>query len=668
MIHRFPFFRILLAFAGGIYLGRLLFFQRFINTSPALFLLLLAGIHCLHFRQKNETLTAFFVTLFLIMTGIYRYQTFNRLPDFQEGTHSVAVILEYPVEKPHSLKTEAHLVGIIQKDTVVSQREKIVLYFEPDLRSGNLVPGEKVIFRGCPRAIRNNGNPHEFDYRQYMANQRIYRQAYLSSGQWTHAGFLRRFHVRVFAEKLRHQLLNTYRENHLTDKKFAILAALTLGYKDALDPETKMIYTSAGAMHVLAVSGLHVGILFVVIHLLTGFLRRTPKGRVVFVFLVITLLWIYALITGLSPSVLRATGMVGILVLGQNLRRTVNHYNTLALSAFLLLLFNPNLFFEAGFQLSYAAVTGIVFFIPRFQKLAQPRNPVLRWAWELFALSVAAQLATFPLVLHYFHQFPFYFWISGFIVIPGAFILICLGIGIMVTTSVPFLSSILSGMASGIVDATVFLLEKIHRLPFSVIPDIQISQAQCILLLLALVLFMLFLSFKQARYLFALLAVLIAVFSLNVLHKAHCAGSNKLIVYNAREGILIHLISGPRNYILYENESQPASYDMETAYNNIRALHLSDPVVVPLDRVYEDEWVFLKKPLLVFKEKKVWLTDSENQLVPALACDILLTRYEMKNTTGIAPVVIQVYGYPPEKEPSDEIFYLKNQGAYCLNF
>jgi len=666
MVVRFPFLRILPAFITGLYLGRFLFFQKF-NGSPALLVLLLAGILYLHLRQKKKYLPALLVTVFLIVIGIYRHQTFNRLPDFKDGVYHLAVILEYPVEKPNSLKTEAQLVGIIQKDTMISHREKIVLYFEPDIRSENLVPGEQVLFREGPRQIRNNGNPYEFDYRRYMANQRIYRQAYLASGQWADAGSFRGFNLRVLAEKLRHKLLDRYRENYISDEKFAILAALTLGYKDALDPETKKVYTSVGAMHVLAVSGLHVGILFVVIHFLTGFLRRSSSGRVVFIFLSINLLWIYALITGLSPSVLRATVMFGFLVIGQNLRRPVNSYNTLALSAFLLLFFDPNLIFEAGFQLSYAAVIGIVFFLPRLNSLLPVKNRIFRWAWKLFAVSVAAQLATFPLVLYYFHQFPTYFWISGFIVIPGAFILICLGIGIVVSSPVPVLSSLLARIASGIVDATILLLGKIQKLPLSVIRDIRISEMQCVLLLLALVLFMLFLSFKRAKYLAFLISALIAVFSLNVLHKVHCAGKNKLIVYNARGGILIHLISGPRNYILYENEFQPESYDMETARNSKTALHLSESIVVALDSVYQDELVFLKKPLLVFKGKKLWLIDSENRSMPDITIDILLTRYSIKNTDRSSPVLIQTAGYPPEKDNSDKIFYLKNKGAYILN-
>ncbi len=667
MALRFPFLRILLAFISGLYLGRFLFFQKLVGT-PALLVLLLAGVLYLHFRKNQEYLPALLVIFFLIMTGIYRYQTFNRLPDFKEGTHHLAVILEYPVEKTNSLKTEAHLVGIIQKDTMVSLREKIMLYFEPDIRSENLVPGEQVLFRESPRQIRNNGNPYEFDYQLYMANQRIYRQAYLASGQWAEAGSFPGFNLRVLAEKLRHRLLDRYRENHISDERFAILAALTLGYKDALDPETKKVFSSAGAMHVLAVSGLHVGILFVVIHFLTGFLRRSPNGRVVFIFLSISLLWIYALITGLSPSVLRATVMFGFLIIGQNLRRPVNSYNTLALSAFLLLFLDPNLIFEAGFQLSYAAVIGIVFFLPRLNSLVPVKNGIFRWAWELVAVSVAAQLATFPLVIYYFHQFPTFFWISGFVVIPGAFILICLGIGIMVPFPVAALSSFLARIASGIVDATIFLLEKIQKLPLSVIADIGISKMQCALLLLVLVLFMLFLSFKRAKYLATLFAVLIAVFSLNVFHKVHCAGNNKLIVYNTRGGMLIHLISGSRNYILYENESQHDSYDMETARNSKTALHLSESIVVSLDSVYQDELVFLKKPLLVFKGKKLWLTYSENRPMPDISFDVLLTKYSIKNTDRISPVLIQTSGYPPEKDHSDKIFYLKKNGAYTLNF
>ena len=188
-----------------------------------------------------------------------------------------------------------------------------------------------------------------------------------------------------------------------------MLAALTLGYKDALTPELRESFSTTGAMHVLAVSGLHVGIIFVVLEFLLSFLNRWRFGKRLKPILIIVLLWSYAFITGLSPSVLRSSVMFSCMAFGGVLGRKSNTYNTIFVSAFFLLFFNADLLFDVGFQLSYSAVIAIVYFQPKIAGLLYVRNRFLRWAWDLAAVSLAAQIGTAPFAIFYFHQLRYFY-------------------------------------------------------------------------------------------------------------------------------------------------------------------------------------------------------------------------------------------------------------------
>ena len=214
-------------------------------------------------------------------------------------------------------------------------------------------------------------------------------------------------------------------------QSYGVASALFLGIRDGIDNEVQNAYRSAGATHVLAVSGLHVGILSAIIAFLLGFLRKHNKFKYLYLFFVLGVLFSYSFLTGLSPSVLRASVMFAIIQIGLTFSRRTNIYNNLAFSAFLLLIFSPYMIFEVGFQLSYLAVLGIVLIQPKIVRLWKPSSWIIKKGWELLTVSLAAQLITFPICLYYFHQFPSYFWLSGFVVIPAAMVILGCAIAII---------------------------------------------------------------------------------------------------------------------------------------------------------------------------------------------------------------------------------------------
>ncbi|MBN1820838.1 MAG: ComEC/Rec2 family competence protein, partial [Prolixibacteraceae bacterium] len=443
--------------------------------------------------------------------------------------------------------------------------------------------------------------------------------------------------------------------------------ALTLGYKDALDPETKEVYSSCGAMHVLAVSGLHVGIIYLAINFLIGFLKRLKTGRYLFIIITITILWFYALLTGLSPSVLRSALMFSVLITGENLRRPVNIYNSLAVSAFILLFFNPNLIFETGFQLSYSAVAGIVFFQPKINNLFNPGNFVLKYSWSLFSVSLAAQLSTFPLTIYYFHQFPFYFWLSNFIVIPGAFLLIFLSIAIITTSPLPIISSLFANAISFILDSVYFFLERIKELPLAVIQYIHIDKIQFILLYSIIGFLVLFISKKKVKYLHMIIGSIIMVLSINIVHKYNCIRQNKIIIYNTGNTQFLHLIDARKNYIIYNDESQLENYDFKIAENTITLNHLGKPMLLKTDSIYSDNILYLNKPFLSFKNKNICFCVEETK-IPDIEFDIVYSNRIFSQPEKLRSENIVTSGTYWKKESPQNVFCIKEKGAFVLNF
>ena len=272
-------------------------------------------------------------------------------------------------------------------------------------------------------------NPHQFDYGAYMKRLGVYRQLWVQ-----HFEILKHKHeatsIQGIASKLRHHLQYKLKKHGFNNDTYAIINALLLGQRQDISKETYENYAAAGAIHILAVSGLHVGIVMLIIHFLLRPLERFPHGKAIKLILTIALLWCFAIVTGLSPSVVRAAMMFSFLAAGLQLKRHTNPFNTLFCSAFILLLINPNFLFQVGFQLSYMAVIGILLFYPIFSKIYDPKTWIQKKLWDVLTVSITAQLGVLPLSLLYFNQFAGLFFVTNLVILP--FLGGILGIGLLV--------------------------------------------------------------------------------------------------------------------------------------------------------------------------------------------------------------------------------------------
>lgn len=307
---------------------------------------------------------------------------------------------------------------------------KVILNYPIDIPRKKLqIDNELIVFNSAEN-IKPPLNPHQFNYKKYLGNLGVYHQIKINHENHF---FLEKSSstIRGYSALVRTKIISKLKNVNFGKDEIGIIQALFLGQRDDISEATYANYKDAGAVHILAVSGLHIGILLLFLEFLLRPLEILTKGKTIKLLVIVFLLWGFAFLAGLSASVVRAVTMFSFVAYALYLNRPSNTFNILALSMFfILLVFNPMLLFDVGFQMSYAAVFAIVWIYPLFQKLWYPKNWAVRYVWQLLSVSIAAQVGVLPISLYYFHQFPGLFFISNLLVIP--FLGLILGFGIII--------------------------------------------------------------------------------------------------------------------------------------------------------------------------------------------------------------------------------------------
>lgn len=293
---------------------------------------------------------------------------------------------------------------------------KLIVYISKSEK--NLLPGDEIVFVRELQNTPNNFNPFQFDYGSYLKKQNIFHLVYLKKGDFVKTKHLNNWDS--FWNVFKSKLIASFYIHRFNPENQSIINSLLFGERKFIDQEIVTAYANAGIMHILAISGLHVGILYIFLLTVLKPLKKINYKRIKILelFIILLVLWGFATLTGLSASVTRAVTMFTIIAIGNYLNRNSNIYNTIATSAFILLLFNPNFIFDVGFQLSYAAVLSIVAFQPFFKHFYFYKSKVLKFVTDLLLVSFVAQIGVLPLSLYYFNQFPVLFLFANIIVIP----------------------------------------------------------------------------------------------------------------------------------------------------------------------------------------------------------------------------------------------------------
>lgn len=450
----------------------------------------------------------------------------------------LAKVCEEPRIKANSIEVVADV-----SDTDNAVFGKVVFYFDPDSFSQKIKYGHELIVRSQIDRVVPQGNPIEFNYQRYLRFHNILFRGFVRSGDWEQ---LSNGQPGVFGwfYDLRSSLITKFKEAQIDGDALSVASALILGYRAELDRELMAAYAGAGATHVLAVSGLHVGIVYVIINTLLRFMDRHKYLKWLKTLLLISILFGYAALTGLSASVFRAATMFAFVAIGKAFSRSTNIYNTLAASAFCLILYDPMIVMQVGFQLSYAAVFGIVLIQPRLFELIAFENRFLDWAWSITCVSVAAQIATFPLGLLYFHQFPNLFLVSNLLVIPAAAIILYLGFSLFLFSFWKPTLLFFGFLLETIIELLNRVVMWIEQIPYSVLTGIDISTFES-LLIYCLIGSLLILFLKKRVWSFHLALSFSIVFMIFQIAEVFQQNSQKFItIYNVRKETVLALFNG----------------------------------------------------------------------------------------------------------------------------
>jgi competence protein ComEC len=360
---------------------------------------------------------------------------------YNDSSILVAIINEPLVDKPKSFKAEASVTRIINGRKTMTCSGKLLLYFSKDSIVPRLEYGQEILINKPLQRIKNSGNPGAFDYRRYAAFQQLYHQVFLKSVDWSATGRKDPVKFRSFLFRARAFVLATLQKN-IRDKnqELGIAEALLIGYKEDLDKELVQAYSNTGVVHIIAISGLHLGLIFFVLSWIFNRVPGLKKSRHVKVILLLSCLWLFSLLTGGSASVLRSAVMFTVIVIGKYYFRQSSIYSSLSASAFLLLCYNPYYLWDVGFQLSYLAVIGIVALQQPLYRLVYFKNIAVRYIWNMVSITVTAQVFTFPVCIYYFHQFPNLFLFTNLLTVPLSTIILFAEIFLVLVSGIDLLA------------------------------------------------------------------------------------------------------------------------------------------------------------------------------------------------------------------------------------
>ncbi|MDH3649276.1 MAG: ComEC family competence protein [Saprospiraceae bacterium] len=429
------------------------------------------------------------------------------------------------------------LIGAIRR---VNEHERttgrLVLYIDTSDTLNEDLVDDLVCFKGRATRILPPKNPASFDFQKFYRNKHIYHQCFIQSEDWSIVSENHRNSVGSYLRTLRSKAKGSLQEHVTSDHAFALVSALLLGDKRSLDEDMRNAYSDTGSMHVLAVSGLHVGVLFLILSFLfRGIAMNHLALRILRSVLILLGVWAFAYLAGGSNSVIRAATMFTFFEGGLLLGRGQYSVNTLSIAAFMLLLVDPFSLFDVGFQLSFAAVLGIILLQRAIERTWIIENLVGHKIWKLVSLSLAAQLFTFPFIIYYFHQFPLYFWLSGIFTVPAAFLLLTAGFTFLLLQWVPVVGILLGGLLHSIAKAMNFIVFLLQKLPYVEVDGLWPDAIYLLLIVSAIALFTAFLRLKRTTYLVAFLSV----FLLTLVYR-----TNALLQRNNQTRLVYYFISG----------------------------------------------------------------------------------------------------------------------------
>lgn len=629
---KYPLLRILGAYLTGI----LLFFSlRNIVQIPIFsgLIITILGIGIVFLSHyfisyKNRIVTGSIIIILLIWMGFFStciYITMHKPPtsvmNSSKNILYIGDVKESPMIKENSVKLIIRVVQYSDSVDLQVADFDIILFVKKDEKAEQIKYGDRLVFYTQPHPINEPKNPQEFNYKRYLEIKTIHLQGYVSNEKWQLLAEKKGNQIMIFASQLRQKFLVILSKSNLDREENAVVSAILLGADDKLDASLAKSYASAGVSHILCVSGMHVGIIFMIINYLLFFLSKNKRQKIIKAIILLFTIWLYACITGMSPSVMRATTMFTFVSLGNIFKRNVNTYNSLLTSFFFLSCFNPLLIYEVGMQLSYAAVVGIVWLQKSLKNLYQTKTKVGDYIFGIITVSIAAQLLTCPLSMYYFHQFPNYFLFANIAVISFTPFIVGTGILTLLLSSWEWAYDYISILLNYLIKCMNYIVTFIESMPFSTWQNIYLNPWQTVLFYGAILFFAFALMYKKKTHVFASLISLILMLSIGIFHKISNQQKKEIVFYSIPQGFLIDCIDGETTYVVGDSTTLNDSIKTSFHVQNYRIKRAIKNIIIPENNsknilFKSGNFIYFQGKNIFIVNNKIYFENTINQRLP----------------------------------------------------
>ncbi len=578
----FPYLRIALSFASGI------FVCEYFSLDAMMVYLLLAIISLLYIIDaifewnalKRPYLTgALFIALFFTF-GCATMSFRKHLDTFKiinQGDSKTVVLIGTIQE---SLKSESKIRYLLKTQSysvnpreTVTQLSKVIIQFDKnDSLATMYQPGNLIAVNAKLSLVNSPTNPESFDYAYLLKTKGILQQAYVKENQHYLISSDNFSFFRSFAERTK-RTSSTTLHNHVRDQEtLGIAEALLLGRQTLITSDIYKDFADTGAIHVLSVSGLHVAIFMSLFIWLSNKLKlKSASLNILKVVCLLLIVAFYVVLTGMSPSVIRAGFMVSLYIIGKNFYKNANAYNILSISAIAILLYDPYYLFQISFQFSYLSLLSILYFQPKIKKWWLPESKVLQFVWDLINVSMAAQILVFPLTIFYFHKFPIYFMLSGIIAVPIVSILIYLGTFILVfehffSTINTLLVPVFNFLLHILKESISFLAD----LPYSVWDSLWLDHLTLVMFYISIFAMMIWLEWRRLRvFLFSLSMMYMIILTVNYKNIVQ-QELDAFYIYDVYGGILIDGFDNNKIQTIKSNTINEKTINFVAANNRVK--------------------------------------------------------------------------------------------------
>ncbi len=566
----FPFIRYTLYFILGILLYEE-FPDNFLPNWQPVYVVIALLYVLLTFIKSDRLLIGAFGLMLIVYSGSVRARLNDERNHLNHYSHhefdSIKAFSGTIVSDPD--QTSKYSKYIFRLDSLfdggsVCVSGKILLYVRKDSTETGFQYGDRLKVSGSILEISEPSNPAVFDYKTYLARDNLFGQSFIEQHEVRKVDHLPPSEVILLAINIRKQTEVIIDELIKDGRPRQIIKALVTGVKSELDPEVQSAYSNAGVIHVLAVSGLHVGIIYLALLWLTKPFDR--KWRWFGSIFIIVGIWFYAMVTGLSPSVMRASVMFSVIALQRMTNRSSNVYNSLGIAALILLIYNPNFIYSVGFQLSFLAVLSIVFLHPKLESIFHFRYSIPQKIWSLACVSLAAQIGTTPLVLYYFHQFPSYFLLTNLVVVPVITILLFLTFPLIFLKALGItwatFPAVLVNETVNFLNAFIFLAQK---LPYSVVDWIYLPVGQVLILYGILISVLAGWQLRSFMSLCLSLVLMVGLAFNIYISYSQVRDQNLIIVYNTPFNSVFEIVHGTHSWLFQKDSINESTNSFQIA-------------------------------------------------------------------------------------------------------